>query len=213
VLLAAVLLVLAAAGLFAAGLAQDSAVLLWSSFGGSVTAAGVLAISAVTHRARSRRAEARPAGPSVAGARGAVTSPTGADPETSAHRGVAATDTGPIAVAPERAAGTGPVEPATGAHAVGQPASPVAAGGEPPIEEVAVADLLLVLDLTTDVLVVDEHPRYHLTGCRHLAGTVPVPVPMDEARTGGFTPCGTCTPDRVLAQRERARRTARPPAH
>jgi hypothetical protein len=208
VLLAPVLLVLAAAGLFAAGLAQDSAVLLWSSCGSSVTAALVLAKSAVTHRARSHSPEGRPAGPSSDGARGAVTALGGGVLGASAHRPAAATDTGPVLVAAREraAAGSGPVEPATGAHAVGQSALAVRAGGEPPVEEVAVADLLLVLDLTTDVLVVDEHPRYHLPRCPHLTGAATVPVPMDEARTVGFTPCGTCTPDRVLAERERARR-------
>jgi hypothetical protein len=56
------------------------------------------------------------------------------------------------------------------------------------------------------VLVVDEHPRYHLAGCPHLAGSVPFPLPMVEARVDGFTPCGTCAPDRTLARVERARR-------
>jgi hypothetical protein len=63
-----------------------------------------------------------------------------------------------------------------------------------------------VLDLTTDVLVVDEHPRYHLPGCPHLRGLQTVPLPMVEARTDGFTPCAVCTPDHVLADRERSRR-------
>jgi hypothetical protein len=102
-----------------------------------------------------------------------------------------------------------PAEPPSGAHAQ-QPdaASSPAAGadGEPPVEEVEVTDLLLVLDLTDEVLVVDEHPRYHLAGCPHLDGVATIPLPMVEARTDGFTPCGACAPDRHLAQRERARR-------
>ena len=91
-----------------------------------------------------------------------------------------------------------------GAHTGGR--SAVRVDGEPPVEEVEVTDLLLVLDLTDEVLVVDEHPRYHLAGCPHLAGTESIPLPMVEARTDGFTPCGTCTPDRTLAERERSRR-------
>jgi hypothetical protein len=71
---------------------------------------------------------------------------------------------------------------------------------------VEVNDLLLVLDLTDEVLVVDEHPRYHLAGCPHLTDVATIPLPMDEARADGFTPCGTCAPDHNLAQRERARR-------
>jgi hypothetical protein len=87
------------------------------------------------------------------------------------------------------------------------------AGGDaedPPVEEVEVSDLLLVVDLHDEVLVVDEHPRYHVAGCTWLAGREAVPLPVDEARTDGFTPCGVCTPDRSLAEVERARRSARP---
>jgi membrane protein implicated in regulation of membrane protease activity len=105
-------------------------------------------------------------------------------------------------------------EPALGTHAAGGPstgahaaAPALATDGEPPVEEVEVTDLLLVLDLTDEVLVVDEHPRYHLAGCPQLSGVETIPLRMDEARSDGFTPCGTCAPDRNLAERERARRT------
>ena len=90
----------------------------------------------------------------------------------------------------------------------GARAAALDADGEPPAEEVEVTDLLLVLDLTDEVLVVGEHPRYRLAGCPHRAGGAPIALPMVEARTDGFTPCGTCTPDRVLAGRERSRRSA-----
>jgi hypothetical protein len=71
---------------------------------------------------------------------------------------------------------------------------------------VEVTDLLLVVDLRDEVLVVDEHPRYHVAGCSWLTGRTAVSLPLDEARTDGFTPCGRCTPDRRIAQLERARR-------
>jgi hypothetical protein len=83
------------------------------------------------------------------------------------------------------------------------------AAGEPPLEEVEVTDLLLVFELRDEVLVVDEHPRYHLAGCRWLAGRETIPLPLDEARAEGFTPCGRCQPDRTLAERERGRRAGR----
>jgi len=87
------------------------------------------------------------------------------------------------------------------------PGAPAVEGkDEPPVEDVEVTDLLLVVDLRDEVLVVDEHPRYHLEGCSRLAGSTPIPLPLDEARTDGFTPCGVCAPDRHMAQRERARR-------
>lgn len=80
---------------------------------------------------------------------------------------------------------------------------------DPAIEEVEVTDLLLVMDLHDEVVVVDEHPRYHLAGCRWLRGRTAIPLPIDEARTDGFTPCAVCEPDRHLAAVERKRRTGR----
>ena len=77
---------------------------------------------------------------------------------------------------------------------------------EAPLDEVEVTDLLLVLDLHDEVLVIDEHPRYHLSGCGYLTGRTTIPLPIDEARTDGFTPCGACRPDRHLADAVRARR-------
>ena len=130
--------------------------------------------------------------------------------------------------APERATRSWPdpdpvvepvVEPAHAArHSApegGQPAAPAgvpvavaAPDGEPPTEEVEFTDLLLIMDLRDEVLVVDEHPHYHLAGCPHVTGVETFPMPMDEARTDGFTPCGVCAPDRHIAERERARRAS-----
>ncbi|WP_448613119.1 hypothetical protein [Modestobacter sp. URMC 112] len=105
------------------------------------------------------------------------------------------------------AAGPAAAVPAAAVPAAGGGPAVVGADGEPPVEEVEVTDLLVVLDLHDEVLVVDEHPRYHLAGCPHLAGVDTFPLPMVEARTDGFTPCGTCAPDRNLARVERARRS------
>ena len=74
------------------------------------------------------------------------------------------------------------------------------------MEEVEVTDLLIVVDLKDEVLVVDEHPRYHVAECKWLAGRETIPLPLDEARTDGFTPCAVCSPDRTLAERARAGR-------
>jgi hypothetical protein len=88
------------------------------------------------------------------------------------------------------------------------PAQPAAAQDlpDPGVEEVEVTDLLVVVDLKDEVLVVDEHPRYHVEGCAWLAGRETIPLPLDEARTDGFTPCAVCSPDRTLAERARARK-------
>ena len=80
--------------------------------------------------------------------------------------------------------------------------------GEPGEEDVEVTDLLLVVDLGDEVLVVDEHPRYHLAGCPFLDGRDGIGLPMVEARTDGFTPCAACRPVRHLADIERSRRQA-----
>jgi hypothetical protein len=97
-----------------------------------------------------------------------------------------------------------PAAPAAGVTGVSSatPAEPA----DPPVEEVEVTDLLLVVDLTDEVLVIDEHPRYHLAGCVHVAGRTTIPLPLDEARTDGFTPCAVCAPDSTLAERARRRR-------
>jgi hypothetical protein len=95
------------------------------------------------------------------------------------------------------------VPPATGdgAAAREEPA-------DPPVEDAEVTDLLLVVDLKDEVLVIDEHPRYHVAGCVHVAGRTAIPLPLDEARTDGFTPCAVCAPDRTLAERARRRKAA-----
>lgn len=109
---------------------------------------------------------------------------------------------------------TAPAEPATGSTLLERPTEqpvqePVAQDlPDPAVEDVEVTDLLLVVDLKDEVLVVDEHPRYHLARCKYLSGRTTIPLPIDEARGDGFTPCAACEPDRNLAQRARARRKA-----
>ena len=80
---------------------------------------------------------------------------------------------------------------------------------DPDVEDVEVTDLLLVVDLKDEVFVLDEHPRYHLAGCVHLRGRTPIPLPHDEARTDGFTPCAVCEPDHTLADQVRARKATK----
>jgi hypothetical protein len=135
----------------------------------------------------------------------AASAPPGA--QATAHRTGAGVSPG----ATEGSAATGApaAAPGTGAHAAARAHRDPARMEEPGVEEVEVTDLLLVVDLTDEVLVVDEHPRYHLEGCRYLTGRETIPLPLDEARTDGFTPCALCAPDRHLADRERARKAAR----
>ena len=194
ILLAAVL-VLVAVGLLAVGLLEGSATLQWASFAASALAAVVVVGGEVLRHVSTRRAAAADgwvAGPAAPAEPVRAVPPPAVPPPAGPADDLVATMSPPAAV------------PADG----GQPALAPVDDAEPPVEEVEVADLLVVLDLTDEVLVVDEHPRYHLAGCPHLTGAVLFPLPMVEARVDGFTPCGTCAPDRTLARRERARRSA-----
>ncbi|WP_219417133.1 hypothetical protein [Pseudonocardia nigra] len=93
-----------------------------------------------------------------------------------------------------------PAEPAPDDAAV-PPAGPE---GDPPEETRDPAAAALVAGLEDEVLVVDEQPRYHIEGCRYLAGKPLIPLPAREAVELGFTPCGWCSPDRALAERHPA---------
>jgi hypothetical protein len=207
VIAAAGLLVLVGLGMFVAGLATGSTAFFWGCVAVCVVAAVLLVLArrSMTARPGERRetAEALPAAAVVAAASAPARS-TPSAPATASMPPAVATASMPSA-ADASAAAAGDVPPAT-PPAEMPPASAPPEDGEPPVEEVEVTDLLLVVDLTDEVLVVDEHPRYHLPGCRWLAGRETIPLPLDEARTDGFTPCGACAPDRNLAERERARK-------
>jgi hypothetical protein len=71
---------------------------------------------------------------------------------------------------------------------------------EPPDEEQsAPADVKIVSGLGSEVVVVDEYPRYHLDDCSWLGDRDTIRIPVREARKLGFTPCARCTPDARLA--------------
>lgn len=235
-IVAAGLLVLVGLGLFVAGVLTGVTTLYWACVGACVVAAVLLFLARRRMTAAVPAASPAPAAATVPAAAPAGTAapapaaPAAPEPVAAPAPAVDAAVAAPataaapaepaaVAAAPEAAA---PV-PAdddlpTGRHAgvstpdgaaatARTPAAPVE-DGEPPVEEVEVTDLLLVVDLKDEVLVVDEHPRYHVAGCRHLAGRETFPLPVDEARTDGFTPCGSCRPDATLADRVRARRRA-----
>lgn len=176
---------LVAVGLLVTGLVTGSTTVQWLSFAASALAAAIL----VAGELRRRRSPGRPGGRRH-------------EARTGRPRPSLPMDS-PAAVPTQF-----PVQPPTriADAAPGHAASAAAPPGEPPVEEVELTDLLVVLDLRDEVLVVDEHPRYHLAGCARPAGRPVIPMPMDQARAAGFTPCGACTPDRHLAQLERFRR-------
>jgi len=75
---------------------------------------------------------------------------------------------------------------------------------EPAEEDTDAADLLVVYELIDEVLVIDEHPRYHLPRCRWPDQAHTERLPVREARELGFTPCERCRPDTTLARKHRA---------
>ncbi|MBB5805145.1 hypothetical protein F4560_004913 [Saccharothrix ecbatanensis] len=82
--------------------------------------------------------------------------------------------------------------------------SPDQAEVEPGEEDTDAADSLIVSELTDEVRVLDERPRYHLAACSWLASRPSLGLPINEARQLGFTPCAVCRPDSSLAALKRA---------
>ena len=197
--MAAGALVLLGLGLFVAGIVTDTTAFYWLCVGVCVTA-GVLLVLARLQNGRTAGTRTAPAAASPSTSPSSTTPPATTPPASTPP--VPAQDPSEPTSAPVPAADDEPPSAAHAPRAVA--AQPVA--GDPPVEDVEVTDLLLVVDLRDEVLVVDEHPRYHLGGCRWLTGRTTVPLPIDEARTDGFTPCALCAPDRHLAERERGRR-------
>lgn len=81
---------------------------------------------------------------------------------------------------------------------------PAGPDGEPPEEPREPAAAAIVATLEDEVVVVDERPRYHVAGCPFLPGRPVIPLPAREAVELGFTPCGWCGPNRLLAERHPA---------
>jgi heme exporter protein D len=198
VLYLVLILVITAFALLIAALTTAHTLWAWISVGISVLAAGVLVFDWL----RGRR-------------RVAATSAPRAERDDREDEAEYVEET-----APERVERVEPVEPTTEIRPVEAIAEPVVAEAEPepapeaddeePDEEATDAsDLLVVSDLSVEVRVVDEHPRYHLAGCTWLSGKPTLPLPVSEARQLGFTPCARCGPDAVLAAKHRASRGAK----
>ena len=207
-IVAAALLVLVALGLFVGGIVTGATALYWSCVAVSALAAVLLVLSL------------RQLGRAAAGTAAVGTAAVAPPPAHVTREAESAGEEMPVThqddVVPGRAGGTPSGRTSvTDGTAVLPPPEPTVVGeleeedGEPPVEEVQVTDLLLVMDLHDEVVVVDEHPRYHLADCGWLHGRTTIPLPIDEARSDGFTPCGRCGPDRRLAAVERERRAGR----
>ncbi|MCP2169531.1 hypothetical protein [Goodfellowiella coeruleoviolacea] len=212
--LIALLLVLAAAAFVVLALTTGRTAWAWASIGASAVVAVGLVVDAVSRRRAgdvSGVERARPDGgsPELAVGQADQTDQDGtAHQDEAAGRDETAGRSGTEAVEPAEPAGPGaaarPVGSGREAGAALVDAAGDAPGGEDaPEEDTDAADLLLVAELTDEVRVVDEHPRYHLASCPNLDGRVSLPLPLREARELEFTPCARCRPDATLAARQR----------
>jgi hypothetical protein len=213
VILGAGLLLLLGLGLLVAGVVTGVTALYWACVAACLVAAALLVLvrrqmaaeRATAERVMTERGEQRVAARPPSDDEAPESRPDMAPPPL--HR---APDPQPSLLPPAGATARVPEAPEPELrYAEPRKSSARETAGEPPLEEVEVTDLLLVMDLRDEVLVIDEHPRYHLSGCPHLAGAETFPLPIDEARSDGFTPCGSCSPDRHLAQRARERKAGR----
>ncbi|MFI7676746.1 hypothetical protein [Actinophytocola sp. NPDC049390] len=207
-------LVVAALGLLIAALTTANTLWAWVSVVVSVLAAGLLVADWLSGRRKARAKEAgKPTVVTVGGHRDDQPGergddrgdggdadwfgdPEGGEPPAGSRNG--ATPVPPESDA-EVTRNIEPVEPAMAD-------APASFDEEPDEEPTDASDLLVVADLTAEVRVVDEHPRYHLATCTWLGPRPTIPIAVSEARQLGFTPCARCSPDAVLAARHRAAR-------
>ncbi|MGH3972183.1 MAG: hypothetical protein ACRDS9_02485 [Pseudonocardiaceae bacterium] len=196
------ILLLVAVGLLVASLTTDQVALAWGSVAVSVAVAAMILVR--WRRGRDapeietsvllddEPVEAVPGGQPAEPAPDttSVEQPPRPTPVTAAeHAEPVATST--VTAAPDQDVNS--AEP-------GEPDEP----DEPGEEDTDAADLLVVYELADEVLVVDEHPRYHLTRCPWPDHAQAERLPVREARELGFTPCDRCRPDTALARRHRA---------
>src|SRR4051794_26151146 len=222
------LLVVAALGLLIAALTTANTLWAWLSVVISVAAAALLVMDWV--RNRRRRSQAAPAADRTPGARQVpVADPRSPDQSAqSAQAAAPQVDVVDFTADPEATSvdAQAPIRQPVGPQisrldlptisdaeldeVFNTPSAPEPVRLDPnvePAEEATDAtDLLVVSELSDEVVVIDERPRYHLRACGWLGDRPTMPLPVSEARELGFTPCGHCRPDSTLAASHRARR-------
>lgn len=199
------ILVLAALGLLVTALITANSLWAWLSIALSLVAAAALFVDWLRRRKAetAEPAEAEPADEEAEepDAETAEADETSAVDEEPAEEST--TEEAPAEPAPVPATGQADSDDSDEADD-GDDADDLA--GLPAEEETDAADLLIVCELEDQVLVVDEHPRYHLAECRWLADRDTIPIAVSEARELGFTPCARCEPDAKLAERARKKK-------
>jgi cytoskeletal protein RodZ len=185
VLYIVLILILAALGLLVTALITASSLWAWVSIGLSVLA-GVLLVLDFVRRRRSRKRAAQPV---VAEKE---TADVESEEDAAEEQETLEQPEADQPVKPDQTEllpAAGEVEPET---------------GDPTEEKTEPADAEVVAKLDSEVLVVDEYPRYHVSECSWLADRETIPIVIKEARELGFTPCARCTPDATLAAAHRA---------
>ncbi|MFF1607938.1 hypothetical protein ACFVYA_09180 [Amycolatopsis sp. NPDC058278] len=193
-------LVLAALGLLVTALITASSLWAWVSIGLSVLA-GLLLVADWLRRRRRSAAPSAPAAPAVSSpepepseAPESSEAPEAPAEEEQTTLIPAAGDLGDPADTPDP-------EPAPEADASAE--AETKPDSDPGVEETPEADVAVLADLEDEVVVVDEHPRYHLRTCPWLGTRDTIPIGVGEARQLGFTPCDRCHPDATLVAAHR----------
>ncbi|MEV6871887.1 hypothetical protein [Amycolatopsis sp. NPDC051128] len=184
-------LVLAALGLLVTALITASSLWAWVSIGLSVLA-GLILVADWLRRRRRTAVSAAPVAPVAPAVEAAEPAPA-EDPAEEEQTVLipASGDLGDPADTPE------PEETEAAGPAQAE------ADAEPGEEETSEADLAILTELEDEVVVVDEHPRYHLTTCSWLGSRGRILIGVGEARQLGFTPCSQCHPDATLVAAHR----------
>jgi outer membrane biosynthesis protein TonB len=197
VLYIVLVLVLAALGLLVSALITASSLWAWVSIGLSVLAGLIL----VADWLRRRRRSAAPAEP--APDEPVAEEPVSEEPPVEEHPA----EPEQTVVIPAAGDLRDPVDTPEPEEPVAPAETKAKAGPEaetdPGVEETPADDIAVLADLEDEVVVVDEHPRYHLTTCVWLGTRDTIPIGVGEARQLGFTPCDRCRPDANLVAAHR----------
>ncbi|WP_439378769.1 hypothetical protein [Amycolatopsis lexingtonensis] len=176
-------LVLAALGLLVTALITASSLWAWVSIGLSVLAGLILVADWLRRRRRST-----PATPAF-------------EPEPAPEPAEAEAEAEQTTLIPKAGELGDPAD--TPEPVAEEPADETAEPAEPGEEETPAGDIAVLADLEDEVVVVDEHPRYHLRACPWLGNRELIPLGIGEARQLGFTPCARCAPDATLVAAHR----------
>jgi len=191
VLYIVLVLVLAALGLLVAALITANSLWAWISIGLSVVA-GLLLVFDWLRRRKKRAAEV-----------GADSEQTDAEDSEEADDSTAAEKSDAGDEKKSEDAEQTVLMPAAGELDGTEEAAEPQRTGDPGEEKSDPEDVAIVSELETEVVVVDEYPRYHVTSCEWLDARDTIPLGIGEARQLGFTPCALCTPDAEIAGQHR----------